>query len=93
VFGKAKLYERLLAEKDERIRLLLLEREAWSSPAMSRIATVLPPPGEPAASEQGAAGWVSETEEAEAILAETGLSVVHLPEILDGLGYGSSDLS
>jgi hypothetical protein len=89
VRSKDRLYERLLAEKDERIRLLLEERV----PAPSRIATatVLPAP-DAVPSEHGDGGWVSETEEAEDIIAEMGLSPIHLPEILSGLGYGDSDL-
>jgi hypothetical protein len=94
--GKAKLYERLLNEKDTHLRILVAEID-WlraqlgrpSLPAAIRPGHV--PSGTTAAVGEGE--WLSEAEEAEAILASTGLSAVHLPEILDGLGYGTSDLA
>lgn len=89
--SRAALYERLLAEKDAQINLL---RSLTGTPAA--IPSVMPPPppvldGQPG--ELGSATWESELDEAEAILTTNGLSQIHLAEILDGLGVGSSDLS
>lgn len=88
--SKDALYERLLAEKDAQIELL---RSLTGTPAATP--SVMPPPpvldGQP--SELGSAKWESELDEAETILDKEGLSQIHLAEILDGLGVGSSDLS
>lgn len=90
------LYERLLDEKDKHIRILVAEID-WLRAQLGRPSLYAPinPSGLPekntAVVEDG--GWVSEAEEAREILEKTGLSAVHLPEILDGLGYGNSDLS
>jgi hypothetical protein len=84
------LYRELLAEKDAQIALL---RSLTGTPAA--IPAVMPPSpvvdGQPG--ELGSATWESELDEAEAILQKDGLSQIHLAEILDGLGVGSSDLS
>jgi len=90
------LYERLLEEKDKHLRILIAqidyERAMRGQPSLP--ATILPgqiPDGVPATADDG--DWISESEEAEAILLEQGLSPIHLPEILSGLGYGESDLA
>lgn len=89
MFGKSKLYERMLAEKQREIDWL---REQIGRPT----AALVPLPAPVAGADEAAklATWMTEAEEAEAILAsDPTLSAVHLPEILDGLGYGNSDLS
>jgi hypothetical protein len=98
MFGKAKLYERLLNEKDMHIRLLAAEID-WLRAQLGRpsLPAVISPSvhnlknDEPA--ELGHATWESEEDEAQKILEKYEISGVHLPEILDGLGYGVSDLS
>lgn len=93
--GKSKLYERLLDEKDKHIRILVAEID-WLRAQLGRPslpAAINPsalPPVEHAVTD---GGWVSERAEAQAILDQSGLSVAHLPEILDGLGLSNSDLS
>lgn len=91
------LYERIIAEKDQQLRILVAEIDwlrAWQG-APSLPARISPGhalvDGKPA--ELGSATWESELDEAKAILDKSGLSKVHLSEILDGLGVGSSDLS
>jgi hypothetical protein len=93
--SKAELYERLLNEKDTHIRILVAEID-WLRAQLGRpsLPAAINPSGLP--DKQAAvlddAGWVSEAEEARAIIEKEGLSAVHLPEILDGLGYTTSDL-
>lgn len=96
MFGKSKLYERLLVEKDMHIRLLAAEID-WLRAQLGRpsLPAVISPThtltdGKPA--ELGSPTWESEAEEAQRILDAHGLSGVHLPEILSGLGYDDSDL-
>lgn len=91
------LYERLLAEKDTHLRILAAEID-WLRAQLGRpsLPAVISPghtllDGKPA--ELGSATWESEADEAKALLEKEGLSAVHLPEILDGLGFGTSDLS
>lgn len=91
------LYAKLLAEKDQQIRILVAEIDwlrAWQG-APSLPARISPGhslvDGKPA--ELGSPTWESELDEAAAIIEKNGLSNVHLDEILDGLGVGSSDLS
>jgi len=93
--GKSKLYERLLVEKDMHIRILVAEidwlRAQLGSPSLR---AAINPSGLPEIDHAiSDGGWVSEADEAQAILDEAGLSSVHLPEILSGLGYSDSDLS
>jgi hypothetical protein len=88
--SRSALYERLLAEKDVQIARLLAQLEGRPlSSVISRPAAVID--GKPAV--LGSATWDSDLDEAQAILDKNGLSKVHLPEILDALGVGSSDLS
>ena len=97
--AKEKLYERLIEEKDTHVRLLVAEidylRATRGQPSLpARITPDAPsaiPDGQPGAIDDGE--WLSEAEEAEKIVADLGLSAVHLPEILEGLGLGTSDLS
>lgn len=95
MFGKAKLYERLLEERDRHIALLAAEldrlRGGRTLQALDPPDTTGLPDGEPAVLADG--DWVSEAEEAQKIVDDLGLSAVHLPEILEGLGLGTSDLS
>jgi hypothetical protein len=100
LFGKSKLYERLLVEKDAHIRILVAEidylRATRGQPSLPARITpgdtpLVLPDGKTA--EVGDGEWLSETEEAEKIVSDLGLSKVHLPEILEGLGLGVSDLS
>lgn len=85
------LYERLIAEKDAQIVRLIALLEGRPVP----LAQLMPPPpvAEGQTGELGSPTWESEEDEAQAILDKEGLSKVHLAEILDGLGVGSSDLS
>jgi hypothetical protein len=97
MFGKAKLYERLLNEKDTHLRILVAEID-WLRAQLGRPslpAAITPPSSVPEGvnAQLGDGEWISEAEEAEKILADQGLSRVHLPEILDGLGLSSSDLA
>lgn len=93
--SKASLYERLLDEKDMHIRILVAEID-WLRAQLGRpsLPAAINPSGLPektvAVVDDG--GWVSEAEEARAIMEKEGLSAVHLPEILDGLGYSESSL-
>lgn len=93
---QARLYERLLEEKDKQLRIVIAEvnylRATRGQPS---LAVAINPSGLPekGTTAQTDGGWVSEADEAEAILAKEGLSPVHLTEILEGLGYGNSDLS
>lgn len=97
MLGKAKLYERLLVEKDIHIRLLAAEidwlRAQLGRPSLPAVISPTHTLADGTAAELGSATWESENEEAQKILESHGLSAVHLPEILDGLGYGNSDIS
>lgn len=93
------LYERLLEEKDAQLALLTEEidylRATRGQPSLPRA---LAPPKSTATPEGvdavlGDGDWLSEDEEAKKIVEDLGLSAVHLPEILEGLGIGTSDLS
>lgn len=90
------LFERLLDEKDKQLRIVIAEVDYLrATRGQPSLPAAINPSGLP---EKGPAtlsdgGWVSEVEEAEAIIAKAGLSQIHLPEILDGLGFGDSDLS
>lgn len=90
------LYERLLDEKDKQLRIVIAEVDYLrATRGQPSLPAAINPSGLP---EKGAAtvtdgGWVSEADEAEAIIAKAGLSVAHLPEILSGLGYSDSELS
>lgn len=96
---KSKLYEQLLAEKDTQLGILAREID-WLRAQLGRptlgdgvLPTATPleaPQGDPTVRN---GEWVSEFDEAEAIIAANNLSAVHLPEILDGLGVGTSDLA
>lgn len=93
--SKAALYERIIDEKDTQIRILVAEldwtRAHFGVPSLpAPITTKTLPDGLPAEVTSG--DWESEADEAKAILEKEGLSAVHLPEILEGLGYGNSDL-
>lgn len=95
--SKAKLYERIIGEKDMHIRILVAEID-WLRAQLGRpsLPAVISPSAhfhQDQPGELGSGKYESEREEAEAILEKTGLSSVHLPEILDGLGIGNSDLS
>lgn len=88
--SKDDLYREQIAALNEQIEWLRAQL------GLPTRALVLPKPGvlpdgEPAA--VGEATWETEYDEAKAILDKQGLSQVHLSEILDGLGVGSSDLS
>ncbi|MGE5596442.1 MAG: hypothetical protein ACM3S1_10470 [Hyphomicrobiales bacterium] len=88
------LWERLLEERDRQIRILVAEID-WLRAQLGRPslpAAINPSELPPVEHEISDGGWLSEREEAERIATELGLSNVHLPEILDGLGYGSADL-
>jgi hypothetical protein len=97
--SRGALYERLLEEKNAHIRILVAEidylRAMRGQPSLpARITPDAPsaiPDGQPGAIDDGE--WLSEAEEAEKIVSDLGLSPVHLPEILEGLGLGTSDLS
>jgi len=96
MFGKTKLYERLLEEKNAQIQLLtaLLHDRRIPLPVLPALLDGVASIPDGVMSEMGHATWESEAEEAEQILAaDPTLSKVHLSEILDGLGYGNSDLS
>jgi hypothetical protein len=92
------LYAKLLDEKDTQLRILAAEID-WlraqigrpSLPAVISPGQTLLDSKEPGVITDG--GWESEADEARKIISENGLSAVHLPEILDGLGLGTSDLS
>jgi hypothetical protein len=95
--SRRNLYERLLDEKDTQLRILGAEIE-WLRAQLGAhsFGPVIPQKltlPDDAPSELSAATWESEEEEAQMILDSHGLSAIHLPEILDGLGYGNSDLS
>lgn len=85
------LYERIILEKDHQLRILVAEvdylRATRGEPSLR---AAINPSGLPdkLPMSQGDGGWVSEVEEAEQIVADLGLSAVHLPEILKGLGFG-----
>lgn len=89
------LFERLLDEKDKQLRIVIAEVDYLrATRGQPSLPAAINPSGLPdkGAATQTDGGWVSEAEEAEAIMAENGLSPIHLPEILEGLGYGNSDL-
>jgi hypothetical protein len=92
--SKAKLYERIIGEKDMHIRILVAEidwlRAQLGRPSLPATISGPLPDGLPA--ELGSDKWESEADEAQKTIEAEGLSAVHLPEILDGLGYGNSDL-
>lgn len=87
----------MLEEKDKQLARLDAEIAVLRihGPAPFRFPVPTNPSGLPdkGAAEQTDGGWVSEADEAEAIIEKAGLSAIHLSEILDGLGYGNSDLS
>lgn len=92
------LYAKLLSEKDTQLRILAAEVD-WlraqigrpSLPAVISPGQTLLDSGKPGVVTDGQ--WETEQDEARKIISENGLSAVHLPEILDGLGIGVSDLS
>ncbi len=101
--SRTALYERLLEEKNQQLAVLASEVD-WLRAQLGRptIPNVYSPTvdlvaghglvdGEPAAVTDG--DWVDEFAEAQKIIEENGLSSIHLDEILDGLGLGSSDLA
>jgi hypothetical protein len=82
------LYERLITLKDEQIADL---RAQLGFRTLAGPVPGLVPDHQPTV--LGSATWESDADEAQAIIEKNGLSKVHLAEILDGLGVGSSDLS
>ena len=86
------LYERLLEERDRQIRILVAEID-WLRAQLGRpsLPAAVNPSGLPDIKhELSDGGYISEREEAQEILDAAGLSSIHLDEILDGLGHGSS---
>lgn len=95
--SRTALFERLLGEKDTQLRILVAEID-WLRAQLGRpsLPAVISPGHtllDGKAAELGHATWESELDEAQAILDKNELSRIHLDEILDGLGVGSSDLS
>lgn len=91
--AERELFERLLEEK-QRVNQLLAHEIDWLRAQLGRpsLPSALNPTDLPAVKHEiSDGGWEGEREEAQAILDEHGLSAVHLPEILSGLGYGSDD--
>lgn len=95
--SKDELWEQIVAEKQREIDWL---RAQLGMPSLPQPADPAPtivlehrrPGTEPLII--GAQGWVSEEEEeAQALLTAGELSPEHLPEILDALGFASSDIT
>lgn len=88
------LYERILEERDRQLRILVAECD-WLRAQLGRPslpAAINPSDLPPIDHTVTDGGWESEDSEAQTILDANGLSAVHLPEILEGLGYGNADL-
>lgn len=90
------LYERVIAEKNTHLRILVAEVD-WLRAQLGRPS--LPATITAAQIANGTAAklddgeWMSEADEAQKIVEDLGLSAVHLPEILDGLGLSNSDFA
>ena len=91
--SRTALFERLLDERERQIRILVAEID-WLRAQLGRpsMPAAINPSHLPVKHEITDAGYVSEADEARDILLKEGLSPVLLPEILDGLGIGNSDL-
>lgn len=83
------LYERLLAEKDQHLRILVAEvdylRATRGQPSLPAAISSRLPDGVQMSQGPGEE-YLSEEDEARAMLEAEGLSMTHLPEILSGLG-------
>lgn len=90
--SKDELWEQIVAEKQREIDWLRAQLGRPSLPEPAQITFDRLPGTEPLII--GSQGWVSEEEEEAQALLEAGeLSPEHLPEILDALGFASSDIT
>lgn len=97
--SKDELWEQIVAEKQREIDWL---RAQLGMPSLLPVAQPADPgplpiiPRRPGSEPLiiGSQGWISEEEEEAQALLEAGeLSPEHLPEILDALGFASSDIT